>query len=103
MLPLAPADAADLVVRNERRVGPDAILIEPATDAPGQRHEIAEVHEHHGFAECLAMDDQDFERDEKTGGHTKPKREPVIWRWRPRPDQKGSAPPAPIPHQIEHK
>ena len=87
----------------KRRVGPDAILVEPATDAPGQRHEIAEVHEHHGFAEHLAMHDEDLERHEKAGGDTKPEGEPVVRRRRAGPDQQGTAPPAPIPHELEHE
>src|SRR5204862_1361074 len=40
MVPLAPADAADLVVRNERRLGPDPVLVEAAADRQAHRKEI---------------------------------------------------------------
>src|SRR5262249_60965857 len=100
MLALAPADAADLVVRNKGGVGPDPVFVKPSTDAPRERDQIAEVHEHHCFAKGLAMDDQHLERDEQSGGHAEPEREAVIrWRWT-RPDKQRTAFSAPVPHEL---
>ena len=37
VLAFPPADAADLVVGNEVRIGPDALLVKPAADRPAHR------------------------------------------------------------------
>src|SRR5436190_13102002 len=40
VLAFPPRNAADFVVRNERRLRPDAVLVEPARDAPAHRKQI---------------------------------------------------------------
>src|SRR6476620_10210680 len=103
MLAFAPADPADLVVRNKAGVGPDPVFVKPPTDAPRERHQIAEVHEHHRLAEGLAMDDEHFERDEESGCDTQPEREAVI-RWRRTgPDEQRASFSALKAHELEHQ
>src|SRR5947207_12900306 len=60
LLALSPADAAHLTVRNERRIGPDTVLVEAAADPPAQRSEVGVVHEHHDLAERVLAQDQDL-------------------------------------------
>ena len=55
----------------KRRVGPDAVLVEAATDPPAERDEIAEVHEHHRFAEGLTMHEEQLEHHEDAGRDAK--------------------------------
>src|SRR5262249_1308326 len=98
-----PADPADLVVRNERGVGPDPVFIEPPTDAARERHKVAEVHEHHRLAEGLPVDDQHFEGDQESGSDTKPERQAVIRRWRTRPEEQAAGLSPPIAYELDHQ
>src|SRR5438105_2434022 len=47
VLALSPRDAADLAVRDERRIGPDAVGVEPARDLSTERQQIRVIGEHH--------------------------------------------------------
>src|SRR4051812_42424849 len=47
----APGQAANLDVRNEAAVGPDAVFIQAAPDALAQRHRIDVIDQHHRLAE----------------------------------------------------
>ena len=103
MLALAPADPPDLVVGDEALIGPNPILVETSANSPRQRHQVAEVHEHHRLAKRLSMDDEDFERDQHAGRHAKGKRQSVI-RWRrAAPDEDRAMPALAKPHQLEHQ
>ena len=103
MFAFAPADAPDLIVRNEARVGPDPILIEAAPDPAGQRNQVTEVHEHHRFAEGLAMDDENLEGDQRAGRHAEGQRQTVIGRRRAAPDEDRPGPSASKSQQLEYQ
>src|SRR5438094_323020 len=66
VFPLAPADAAYLAVRNERRVGPYPVFVEAATDSQAQRHQVRVVGEHHRLAERLHVEAEDLQQDQET-------------------------------------
>src|SRR4029077_7915793 len=53
MLTLSPTDPAHLVVGDEYGVGPDAVLVETASDLETERQQVRVVDEHHPFTEGL--------------------------------------------------
>src|SRR6266481_1948308 len=91
MLTLPPADAADLVIRNEARIGPDSVLVESSANATVEGDQIAEVHEHHGLAERLTVHDENLESDQHAGRDAQSERQPVIGRRGTRPNQERAA------------
>src|SRR2546421_2408982 len=63
VFPLAPADAAYLAVRNERRVGPYPVFVEAATDSQAQRHQVRIVGEPHRLAARMQLWLEDLQQD----------------------------------------
>src|SRR5437667_649939 len=84
---LPPADAADLVVGDEGRIGPDPVLIEAAADPTAQGHEVAEVQKHHRLAECLSMRNEHLEQHQRGEYHSQSNRQTVVGWLGARPDE----------------
>ena len=103
MLSLAPADAADLIVGNERRVGPDAVLVEAAPDPPAERRQIGVVHEHHDLAERVLAQGDELVDDHKPEHHADGQRHSVIRRLRTRPRQQRAVAAVAEPKVFEHQ
>jgi len=93
VLALAPADAANLAVRNEGRIGPDTVLIESAADPAAERREVRVIDEHHRLAERLLMADHDLVEHEAPKRDADGKGRAVVRRSGTRPDQQRGAPP----------
>src|SRR5262249_5722809 len=93
MVPLPPADATDLVVRNERRLRPDAILVEPAADRQAHREEVRIVEEHHRLAERLPVEKDELRKDEQAERGAETERKRILRRLRRFPrEQRRPAP-----------
>ena len=94
---LAPRDAADLAVGHEAVFRPDAVGVEAAPDAGGQRHRVAVVQEHHPLAEELPrrpLQEEELDHQQQAEGDAEGQRQPVVGRPPPRPDEEGVAPAA---------
>src|SRR6266511_4568084 len=98
VLGLTPAQAADFVVRNERRIGPDAVFVKPALDAAHERRQISVVDEHHRLADRLALDDGDLVEDEEPEHDADGERHPIVRRPGTGPGEQGAAAPA---HELD--
>src|SRR4051794_14722509 len=87
MLALAPADAAYLTIGNERRVCPDPVLIEAASDSAAERGQVGVIHEHHDLAERVLAQNDDFVEDEKAEQYADSECHSIVRRLGTRPDE----------------
>src|SRR5437763_6960549 len=101
VFPLAPADAAYLAVRNERRVGPYPVFVEGATDSQAQRHQVRVVGEHHRLAERLHVESEDLQQDQETEDDADGQFEGVVRRLLARPGEKRRRPAPLVPRIVD--
>ena len=100
MLPFAPRNAADLVIRDEARIGPDPFVVEPTANPEVQGHEVAVVQEHHPFAEHLAMEEDELVKDDESEDDANRERHAVVGRLRAAPHEQRARPPAEVAPRI---
>jgi len=103
MLALAPADPADLVVRDEHRVRPDAVLVKTAADAPVERDEVAVVEKHHDLPKRLLSREDQLVEDQDPQNHAEPQRHAIVRRRGARPDEQRVAPPPHESHVLQQQ
>src|SRR5207249_2987748 len=96
MLSFAPTDPAHFVIRDKRRIGPDAVLVEPPANPAAERRQIRVIHKHHHLAERSLPQENELIEDEHAEDDPYGQSSPVIRRLRARQRQQRRAAPASV-------